>query len=286
MIVDSHCHVWDYWPYTPEVPDPKTRGTVEMLIDQMNLNGVDRATIVSASITHNPNNNLYVSESVRRYSDRLEQFADVDSSWSDTYHTPGAAKRLEKIMSTVPAKGFTHYLSYSDNAEWFVTREGLDFFKVADELNLIASIACFPKHQPMIRKIAQRYPDLTILCHHMSGLRAFGDDVHTNLETTLESAKLPNIYLKFSGFHYVTNQEKRWDYPYKGTTWIYESCYSAFKNRMVWGSDYPVVTSSMTYRQSLESFRSHCSFITSSDRKSILRPPLNKLLAKARVVEK
>jgi hypothetical protein len=56
MIVDSHCH---------------------------------------ARIDHNPDNNEYVAECVRRFPQRLYQFADVDCMWTSTYHTtPGAADRV------------------------------------------------------------------------------------------------------------------------------------------------------------------------------------------------
>lgn len=63
MIIDSHCHAWEYWPYEPPVPDPESRGRIEQLINQMDLNGVQQATIVSAQIEHNPSNNDYIAES-------------------------------------------------------------------------------------------------------------------------------------------------------------------------------------------------------------------------------
>ncbi len=204
MIIDSHCHIWNYWPYLPEVPDPQTRGCAEMLIDQMDLNGVDSATIVSAQIFQNFDNNDYVAAALRRYPERLDQFADVDSFWSETYHTPGAAERLEAAADRWPMKGFTHYVAGNDDAAWFDSPAGRDFFGVASEQKLIASLACGPQHQPMVRKVAERYPDLTILCHHMSGLRSHGDDVSEKMEMVLESAELPNIHLKLSGFHYVS----------------------------------------------------------------------------------
>ena len=286
MIIDSHCHAWAHWPYLPEAPDPETRGSVEMLISQMDLNGVDRATIVSAQIFQNFDNNLYVAAAVRRFPDRLDQFADVDSSWSDTYHVPGAAKRLEEAASSLPMKGFTHYVAAADDASWFDSPDGRDFFGVASDLKLIASIACAPQHQPMVRKVAERYPDLTILCHHMSSLRAHGPDAAGNLDLTLPSAEFPNVYLKFSGFAYATDSERSWEYPFTDTRSLYEACYKAFGRRMVWGSDYPVVTRSMTHRQALEAFRTHCDFISDDDREAILGGTLLALLNKARDVDK
>ena len=60
MIIDSHCHAWELWPYQPAVPDPESRGIVEQLLDEMGKNGVDMATIVCAQIWQNPANNDYV----------------------------------------------------------------------------------------------------------------------------------------------------------------------------------------------------------------------------------
>ena len=78
MIIDSHCHPWAYWPYLPPVPDPENHGAVEQLIHQMDVNGVDRATIVCAQIFRNFDNNDYVAAALKQYPERLEQFADPD----------------------------------------------------------------------------------------------------------------------------------------------------------------------------------------------------------------
>ncbi len=91
VVIDSHCHAWERWPYEPPVPDPEERGRVDQLLFEMDGNGVDRALIVCAQIDHNPENNRYVAGAVENDSDRLYQVADLDSFWSSTYHRPGAA---------------------------------------------------------------------------------------------------------------------------------------------------------------------------------------------------
>ncbi len=282
MIIDSHCHAWAIWPYLPEVPDPHSRGIVEQLLDEMDRNGVDRAAIVCAQIWQNPDNNGYIAEAVRERPDRLSQFADVDSVWSDTYHVPGAAKRLEQAAERLPMAGFTHYLAAEDDCAWFTSPDGDDFFRVANELKLIASIACQPQHQPAIRKVAEKWPDIPFLCHHMSMLKTTDKPPSERLQNVLDSAELPNVYLKLSGFHYVTDQNFRWEYPYDEARWVYEACYERYGPRMCWGSDYPVVQTDMIYRQALEAFRTHCDFASVEDRDKILGGTLADLLANAR----
>jgi L-fuconolactonase len=282
MIIDSHCHAWTYWPYQPPVPDPESRGRVEQLLHEMALNGVDKAVIICAQIEHNPENNAYIAECVQRYSDKLYQFPDVDCSWSTTYHTPGAADRLRRIAEQWPIKGFTHYLRQEDDG-WLVSEEGTAFFQVAADFGLIASIAGGPNHEPAIRQVAERFPSVPILRHHLAGVRTSEPPPHEGLKQVLASAKLPNIHIKFSGFHYCSSVP--WGYPYLDTHWVLQALYETYgPYRMCWGSDYPVVRRAMTYQHSLEALRTHCTFIPDADKEWILGKTLEQLLDKARSI--
>jgi predicted TIM-barrel fold metal-dependent hydrolase len=278
VIIDSHCHAWTRWPYQPPVPDDEQRGRIEQLLHEMDQNGVDQAVVICAQIDHNPENNAYIAEQSQRYAGRIFQFPDVDCSWSSTYHQPGAARRLSEIAERWPIKGFTHYLRDEDDGEWLYSEEGLAFFKVAAERRLIASISAAPRHQPAIRRVAERFPALPILCHHLGGVRAAERNPNAGLEQVLASARLPNIFIKLSGFAYCS--QVRWEYPYSDTLWIVRTLYEHFgPHRMCWGSDYPVVRFFMTYRQSLEAFRTHCTFVPEIDKAAILGGTLSRLLA-------
>jgi predicted TIM-barrel fold metal-dependent hydrolase len=100
---------------------------------------------------------------------------------------------------------------------------------------------------------------------------------YPKLKNILASAKVPNIYVKVSGFAYVS--QVPWDYPFYDTGWVVRALYEHFgPGRLCWGSDYPVVRSFMTYRQSLEVLRTHCTFITGEDKTLILGGTLHRLL--------
>ena len=278
MIIDSHTHAWSYWPYDPPVPDPHSRGLVEQLLWEMDRNGVDRAVLVCARIDHNPGNNDYVAECVRRYPQRLIQFADVDCSWTDTYHRPGAAGRLREAVKKYHLKGFTHYVK--DDTEWFASPDGIAFFEAAAELKLIASLALGPRWHPALRELAKRFPTVPFLCHHMSGVKADEAAPYPDLQEVLRSAELPNIHLKLSGFHYVSGTS--WDYPFPDTARVVRALYEAYgAKRLCWGSDYPVVRFHMTYQHSLEAFRTHCRFIPETAHAQILGGNLERLLTAA-----
>lgn len=277
MIIDSHCHAWPRWPYQPPVPDSESRGKVEQLLNEMDLHGVDQAVVICARIDHNLDNNEYIAEQVQRFPQRLHQFPDVDCSWTETYHQPGAAERLRAVADRLPIRGFTHYLRGDDDGAWLNGPEGQAFFGVAAERGLIASIAGRPEQQPALRRVAERYPTMPILCHHLAGLRTTDERLQDNLREVLASAALPNIYIKLSGFAYCSRVS--WEYPYTDTAPIIKTLYEHFgPHRLCWGSDYPVVRFYMTFQQSLEAFRTHCAFIPASDKEQILGGALNTLL--------
>ena len=101
-----------------------------------------------------------------------------------------------------------------------------------------------------------------------------------SMDEVLRSSEVDNIYIKLSGFHYISNVS--WDYPQPDTHAGVRQLYSHFgRDRLCWGSDYPVVRFNMTYQHALAAFRTHCSFVTPADRDKILGTTLSNLLDKA-----
>jgi predicted TIM-barrel fold metal-dependent hydrolase len=197
----------------------------------------------------------------------------------DTYHTPGAGKRLADAIDRFNLKGFTHYVKPDDDGSWFLSDEGLAFFRVALERSQIVSIALPTRLQPVLRQVAERFPSVPFLCHHMALARADEPEPYATFNDIIRSAKLPNIYVKLSGFHYVSAVS--WDFPYRDCEWVVRGLYESFgPDRLCWGSDYPVVRRAMTYQHALEAFRTHCAFVPPDHRARILGDNLARLLSR------
>lgn len=283
MIVDSHCHAWERWPYEPSVPDHRSRAAVEQLLHEMDLSGVDQATIVCAAIDHNPDNNGYVGPVVAEHPGRLHQIADLDCFWSDTYHVSGAADRLRALCDRFPIKGFTHYVRGDDDG-WLTSDEGIAMFEVAAERGLLASIAAPPAWQASLRTVARRFESLPMLCHHLAGIRPNDPQLQSSLREVMASASTPNIMVKLSGFRYAT--EATFDYPYPDVQWIVRTLYECFgPRRLCWGSNFPVERPFTTYRQTIEVLRTHSPFISGDDAELILGGTLADLLSGERRFE-
>ena len=284
-ILDSHCHAWRRWPYPPLVPDEDSRGTIEQLLYEMDLNGVSEAAVVCAAIDNNPDNVAYVAFARERHVGRFHVVADLDCPWSQHYHRPGAAERLRALADRYPLAGFTHYV-YEDNDGWLESEEAEAVFTVAEQRGLFVSLASGPAWQGDLRSIARRHPSVPVLCHHLAGLRtvaALGETATAGavysaaLEEVLASAAVENIFVKVSGFHYASAEG--WDHPWGAAVEIFRQLFETFgPRRLCWGSDFPASTRYCNYRQSLEVVRSHSPFLRDDDLRMILGSNLRAIL--------
>jgi L-fuconolactonase len=275
-ILDCHCHAWRRWPYAPLVPDEDGRGTVEQLIYEMDVHGVELATVVCAAIENNPNNLDYVEFACERYPDRLLMVADHDCQWSETYHRPGSAERLRALADRYRLVGFTHYV-LEENDGWLRSEDADAVFKFAAERRLIVNLAAHPAWHADLREIAARHPTVTVLCHTVGGIRAQDGLGAPGFAEVLASADVPNIHIKLAGLHYCT--DRGWNHPWPDVLAAIERIYESFgPSRLYWGSDFPASKRFTTYRQSLEAIRSHCAFLSEDDLRLILGENLRRLL--------
>ena len=245
----------------------------------MDVEGVDRAVLVAARLgashasTNNSDNNDYLAVAVAAHPDRFAMFADVDSFWSTDYHTDRAAERLQREINATGARGVAHYSTGQDDG-WFRSAAGRDFFELAEHLGLIASLHAPPAWYASIGDVAHANPKLQILLHHQ-GL-AVADDEIGQLALL---AECPNIYLKVSGFHYLTEQP--WRYPFTAVMPRLQRLYATFGGgRLVWGSDFPVAKRYVSYRQTIEMVREECTFFGAGDLDLILGKTMEAILDK------
>lgn len=277
-VLDSHTHAWGRWPYRPSVPDPATRGSLEQLLFEMDANDVEAAAVVCASIEGNPDNLGYVAEAASKVAaGRLHLIADLDCTWSATYHAPGAPERLVRLADRYPLAGVTHYVE-ADNDGWLLGTEADELVAAATERGLLLSLALGPAWFSDLCTLASRHRGAVFLCHHLGGLSAAGSAGTAALDQVLAAAAQPNIYLKASGFHYCS--QRPWDHPWHDALGVLRALAGAFgAGRLCWGSDFPASRPFCTYRQSLEAVRTHAGFLATTERDAILGGNLSGLLA-------
>jgi L-fuconolactonase len=275
-ILDSHCHAWRRWPYLPPVPDEASRGTADQLLYELDTNGVEQALVVCAAIEKNPDNIEYVASARDLHPTRLRLVADLDCTWSTTYHAPGSAGRLLELDDRYRLAGFAHYLA-EENDGWLLSGDADELFAAAAERHLIVSLGATTNWQADLRSLARRHPGVPILCQTLGGVRAEEGLDSPGLADLLSSRDVPNIYIKVAGFHYAS--ARGWDYPWTDAIAVLARIFEAFgPERLCFGSDFPASTRFCTFRQALAAVQGHCSFFSPQDLALVLGGTLARLL--------
>ena len=94
------------------------------------------------------------------------------------------------------------------------------------------------------------------------------DDKIVFPEEIWEPFQSPNCYMQIV---IVIQVGRRWEYPWKETESAIQECVERVgADRLIWGSDMPMVGRFCTYNQCLDQFRRHCDFLTDEQRADIL----------------
>ena len=115
----------------------------------------------------------------------------------------------------------------------------------------------------------ERYPDVEVVVTHGLGWRLFRDGDHIKLpEEVWSPFDNPNLRLQLLFPIALGNV---WDYPMPQVRPTIEECVRRVgAERLMWGTDMPIVTRFWTYRQNIDFIRLYCDFLSSEDLDRIL----------------
>jgi len=251
-IVDTHCHAGINW-FEP----------VEMLLSQMDLNGVDKAVLIQ----HRGNyDNRYLLECMQRFPGRFAVVVGVDPS------QPDAVATLEGLAQESGVVGLR--IRPNDRSPG---GDPLAIWRKAGELGLV--ISCFSVDvdhvaAPEFRRLVEELPNCTIVLEHLAGVHRHisPDSVtppYTAYQAALKLAKFPNTYIKFGGLGKFCIRPPRLQsqFGFEEVLPMLEMACEAFgPRRMMWGSDFPPVSGREGYGNALQGPMNHSAFGGQMDR--------------------
>lgn len=225
LIVDSHCHVSPCW-YEP----------VESLADQMDRNGVDKAVLIQMQGQYD---NDYQFECERGYPGRFASVVLVDTS------EPDAPRRLEGLAA-LGAKGVR-----------LRPDDPLTVWQAAADLGLVVSCLGSPPAfaSPAFADVLDSFPRLPVIIEHLGGITAW-DELSTEAvrDAVLALSRFPNAYMKIHGLGEFCRRKVPVASPFPfdpaGLPLLHRAC-DAFAGRVMWGSDFPPVSSREGYANAL-----------------------------------
>jgi L-fuconolactonase len=243
VVVDAHCHASPYW-FEP----------VEVLLDEMLRNGVDKAVLTQFFGVYD---NSYLIECMRRFPGRFAVIALVDVS------SPDAPQQLEKWRE-LGARGIRFNTSMRSPGS-----DPIAVWRKAAELDMVASVMGTVEGyaDSGFENIIKELPTLKVVMEHLAGVGAyFGpgrQDKTIPYETyrsVLELSKYPNTYMKVPGLGEFCPRPMpfRQPQPFDDVPPLIDMAMDAFgPQRLMWGSDFPPVANREGYRNALGFPRDH-----------------------------
>lgn len=232
-IVDSHCHISPVW-YEP----------VEVLLSQMDRNGVDHAVLIQMM---GQTNNAYQTECTRRFPGRFASVVILDASKPDWLST--LERLAEEGASGIRLNPTTRSPGDDPLAIW----------RAAERLGL--SVSCGGNSEAFISdefaRLVQAVPNLRIVLEHLAAVNhPDGDAAKVEARRrAFDLARFPNVYIKIHGLGEFSRRAMPVVEPFpfeRPIPRLLEYAYEAFgPRRMMWGSDYPPVSGREGYTNAL-----------------------------------
>ena len=235
MIVDTHVHIWEMPPIAeigPSAPNftarPEAHGNAELLLEDMDANGVDKTVLVQTSFS--TWNNEYVAASAIKYPDRFVSMGLIDPMDEDN------AKAAVHWMQERQVQGFRFHPQYYDYVDILKRPENETLFECIQERSGIVQVHNRPEHAHQLDYVASRYPGITWLIDHMMYPDPVMAPTWDAYKPVLELAKHPNIFIKISDVH---NRSAEF-FPFTDMHGVVKLAIDAFGiDRCLWGTGYP-----------------------------------------------
>ncbi|MEZ4673758.1 MAG: amidohydrolase family protein [Caldilineaceae bacterium] len=223
IIVDTHCHVGLH-KYEP----------VEVLRFHMARAGVAQAVFIQ--YMGNSNNSYIVECMVAHPGDfAAAMLVDADDDGSQIRHW--AAQGIGGIRLPVNFRG--------------TGTDPLVHWRTAAELGLVVSAPCSPAAllSNEFAEVLATFPDLQIVIEHLAGIGKGAEPPYTQFKEILTLARHPNLTIKLPGF----GEFCELPHPFAHVPPLVELTLEAFGvERIMWGSDWPPVSSREGYDSSLQ----------------------------------
>ncbi|HLJ91643.1 MAG TPA: amidohydrolase family protein [Gemmataceae bacterium] len=261
-IIDPHVHVWKNdprypWPKELAKP-PKVDALPATLLGLMNTNGVEKTVIVH--VIHYRWDCRYAGDTIKAHPGQFMGVCRVD---------PMSDQAVADLDRWVHDYGF-HGVRLSPTADasgdWINDQKRMDrIWGRAAQLKIPLCILCPVTRLPDVERVIDRHRETLDVCiDHMADCPINEPE---KLEKLLNLARYPRVFVKISHLWGLSKQP----YPYRDTFDQVKRLYDAFgPQRLMWGTDWPVVERSCGYAKAVALYRDEIPFFTAEDRRWIL----------------
>src|SRR5947209_2484777 len=251
FTVDAHVHVWKSdprYPYAPGAHKPDRDATAETLLELMQGAGVDRTVIIQ--VIYYTWDNRYIADVLKKYPTRFRGVARVNPE------DPAAPDQLSKLTEEQGFHGVRLSPAANASGDWIRGSLMPPLWKRCRDLKVPMTVLAPVTRMPDVAKLADQFPDLTIVIDHMADSPLNEPD---QLRKLLDLQRYPRLFVKISHSWSLSSQP----YPYEDSQAQIKRLYDAFgPKRLIACSDWPLVEKFCTYQQAIDIARKRISFFT------------------------
>lgn len=262
MIIDAHQHFWriargDYGWMTDQVA-PIRRDILPADLEPLaRTAGVTGTVLIQAAPT------LDETQFLLALADRSPLIRGV-VGWIDL--TGDVAAQLSRIVH--PAlRGIRPMLQDIDDTRWILQDGVIDALRHVAGAGLRLDALITPRHLPVVEELARRVPSLPIVIDHCAKPVFDGTDPGPDWRRGIDAlAAHPQVFCKLSG---LANEF--------GPGWSADTLRPVFDHvlwafgpeRLMWGSDWPVLELAGTYADWLQVAQTLCAALSDADRAQV-----------------
>jgi predicted TIM-barrel fold metal-dependent hydrolase len=257
-VIDAHVHVWKKdprYPWAPETKSPPDRdATAEMLLELMAGAGVQQTVLIQ--VIHYRWDNRYVADVLKQYPKKFRGVARVNPE------DPAAPDHLAELtrggfrgVRLSPAAGAA--------GDWIRGPLMEPLWRRCQELDVPMTLLAPVTRMADAGRLIEKFPELTVVIDHMadSPLRD-----PAALESLLALRRFPRVHVKISHAWSLSSEP----YPYADAHAQIRRVYDAFgPQRLMAGSDWPLVERYCTYAQAIDLARTRIAFLNAEDKRWI-----------------
>jgi L-fuconolactonase len=243
MRIDAHVHLWtlargDYGWLTPELaPIYRDFGLAD-LVPLASAAAIDGTILVQAAPTEAET--LFLLD----IADRADLVRGV-VGWID-FDAEDAAERIDTLAGRALLVGLRPMVQDLPDDDWLLRPALAPILTAMAKQTLVFDALALPRHLPRLLRVVDRHPDLQFVLDHCAKPRLAEGEIAAWKDDIATLAKRPNIVCKLSGL--ATEAARDWQVAdLRPAVDHVLACFGP--QRLVWGSDWPVVNLAGGYVQ-------------------------------------
>ena len=244
-MIDSHVHLWRLgqngcaWP-TPDLKAIYRDFTLDDVRRIVQPVGVDQLVLVQSQEDD--------SDTAWLLSVARDPLIAGVVGWTD-FQKPDAPAQIGRLASNPSLRGLRPMVQDRESG-WYDDAVLDPAFAAMTALQLVLDALVRPRHLPSLLRLALRHPDLSIVIDHAA--KPVPDDLDRWSEQIDLLARLPNVACKLSGL--LTELPP--GAPPRAAAPVFDHLWNIFgAERLIWGSDWPVLRLAGDYASWLEQCR-------------------------------